>query len=96
MLNALKDVLGVLLLAFLLPVWMAVGLGVVAVVVARQLYWWGRGNTTVVSRLAASVRSPSRHRPAPDRDPTAATLDSLLDAPAAGTLNPAIPGVAER
>jgi hypothetical protein len=52
MLTAFKDGVGVLLLAFLLPIWMALGLGVVAVLVTRQLYWWIRGNTTAVSRVA--------------------------------------------
>ena len=61
MLNALKDVLGVLLLAFLLPVWMAVGLGAVVVIVARQLYWWVRSNTSAASRVAADVPSPPHH-----------------------------------
>jgi hypothetical protein len=60
-LTTCKDVVGALLLVFLLPLWMVLGLGVVAAVVIRQLYWWVRGNTTVVSRLAARLRSPSRH-----------------------------------
>jgi len=50
--TVVKDVIGVLLIVSLLPLWMAVGLGVVVVVVGRQLYWWASGNTTVVSRLA--------------------------------------------
>lgn len=62
--TAFKDVVGVLLLVFLLPVWMALGLGAVAVVVARQLYWWARGNTSVVSRLSRRVRSAPLHPPA--------------------------------
>ena len=57
--TALKDILGVLLLVLLLPLWMAVGLGVVGFVVARHLYWWARGNTTAVSRASeASTLSP--------------------------------------
>lgn len=48
----LRDSLGILLLVLLLPLWMAVGLGFVALVVARHLYWWARGNTTAVSRGA--------------------------------------------
>ena len=83
-LTPVKDVVGVLLLAFLLPVWMAIGLGVVAVVIARQLYWWARGNTTVVSRLAARVRPPSRHRRAPagDRPPVFTTRQTFPPRPA--------------
>lgn len=73
MLTAFKDVVGALLLAFLLPVWMALGLGIGAVILTRQLYWWTRGNTTAVSRSTRSARSlPSdtptpgtRHAPAP-------------------------------
>ena len=97
MLNTFKDVVGVLLLAFLLPVWMALGLGVVAFVIGRQLYWWARGNTTAVSRLARVRSSPRRRAStastdrAPGRDPVAAiTVAGLVDTPAAGALNPAI------
>jgi hypothetical protein len=57
--TTLKDVVGVLLLAFLLPVWMALGVGAVVVVVARQLYWWARGNTSVASRVM-EFRGPER------------------------------------
>ena len=56
MLTVVKDVIGILLIVLLLPLWMALGLGIVAAVVVRQLYWWARGNTTVASRLAR-VRS---------------------------------------
>jgi hypothetical protein len=52
-LTAFKDLLGVLLLAFLLPVWMVLGLAAVGVVATRQLYWWAHGNTSVASRPAA-------------------------------------------
>jgi hypothetical protein len=45
-LTAVNDLVGILLLVFLLPVWMALGLGAVAVVAARQLYWWARGYTS--------------------------------------------------
>lgn len=48
--TALKDVGLLLLIGLLLPVWMAVGLGAVAVIASQQLYWWARGNTTAVSR----------------------------------------------
>lgn len=71
----LRDSLGVLLLVLLLPLWMAVGLGFVALVVARHLYWWARGNTTAVSRGAAgSTRSrpPGGSRPTSSERPTAA------------------------
>ena len=61
-LTAIKDVIGVLLLVFLLPVWMTIGLGVVIVVVVRQLYWWARGNTTVASRLATRGLPPAAAR----------------------------------
>jgi hypothetical protein len=47
-----KDLAGTLLVTLLLPVWMALGLGVLGVIVIRQLYWWARGNTTAVSRPA--------------------------------------------
>lgn len=89
--TAFKDLIGVLLLVFLLPVVMAVGLGVVALVVARQLYWWARGNTTAVSRSMERARSSPRSRVSTAtttrhaRDPIAAvTVSSLADAPAAG------------
>jgi hypothetical protein len=71
------------------------------VVVARQLYWWARGNTTVVSRSTERVKSSPRSRVStastrPARDPlAAATVSSLADAPAAGVPSPAVPGVAE-
>jgi hypothetical protein len=88
-LSLFKDVVGALLLVFLLPVWMALGLGIVTAVVGRQLYWWARGNTTVVSRLAARVRSAPRHPastgstpPAPAGSPVASGVGSRVDAPA--------------
>ena len=52
MVTTFKDLAGILLVTLLLPVWMALGLGVIGVIVVRQLYWWARGNTTVVSRPA--------------------------------------------
>jgi hypothetical protein len=58
LLTTFRDVAGALLLVFLLPVWMALGLVAVAAVVTRQLYWWARGNTTVVSRVVAHVSAP--------------------------------------
>jgi hypothetical protein len=94
-----KDALGLLLLAVLLPVWIALGLGVVAVVVGRQLYWWARGNTSVVSRLSARVMSSSRYRAstASTHDPVGpATVAGLADAPAGGGLNPAVSAVSGR
>ena len=57
--TALKDLVGMFLLVALLPVWMAVGLGAVIVIVTRQLLWWARGNTTSVSRSTAPVMSPA-------------------------------------
>ena len=99
--TAIKDIVGVLLLAFLLPLWLAVALGVVALVVARQLYWWARGSRTVVSRSTERVRSSPRSRVStasthPARDPLAAvTVSSLADVPAAGSPNPTVPGVAQ-
>jgi hypothetical protein len=47
-----RDIVGLLLLLLLLPVWMAVGFGFVALVVTRHLYWWARGNTTATSRAS--------------------------------------------
>lgn len=94
-----KDALGLLLLAVLLPVWIALGLGVVAVVVGRQLYWWARGNTTVVSRLSARVKSSSRYRAstASTHDPVApVTVAGLADAQAGGGLNAAVSAVSGR
>jgi hypothetical protein len=103
-LTAYRDVVWVLVLVFLLPVWMVLGLGVVAVVVVRQLYWRARGITTVVSQLASRVRSLQRHRaaavrtcPSPAGGPIAATaVGSLGDAPAIPVLSPLVPGVSER
>ena len=88
MLTAVKDVVGVLLIAFLLPVWMAVGLGAVVVIVARQLYWWVRSNTSGASRVAAGGPSPPHHPSQP----------STSLAPARGPLAAvvAVPGVSER
>jgi hypothetical protein len=63
--TAIKDVVGVLLLAFLLPVWMALGLVAAAVVLIRQLYWWLRSNTPVVSRLATGGTAPPVDPPPP-------------------------------
>jgi hypothetical protein len=102
-LTALKDIVWVLLLVSLLPVWMALGLGVVTAIVARQLYWWARGNTTVASRLAARVRWSPRHRASAGSTRRAAAGDSMpartvgspVDAPAMTALSPAIPGVSE-
>jgi len=97
MLTVCKNIVGVLLLVFLLPVWMALGLGAVVVIVARQLYWWARGNTTVASRLAARARWSPRHGRAPAPDPLdAISVASPVDAPAAGALSPAIQGVSGR
>ena len=53
--TAFKDVAGLLVLAFLLPLWMALGFGALVVLVARQLYWWTRGNTSAASRVPAPV-----------------------------------------
>jgi hypothetical protein len=100
----IKDLVGILLLVLLLPVWITLGLGAVAVVVTRQVYWWARGNTTAVSRSAAAVGSSPRQHAARGgtpraltRDPLAAgTVASLADAPAAGALSPAVPGVSQR
>ena len=79
--TAFKDVVGLLLLAFLLPLWIPLGLGALVVVVARQLYWWVRGNTSSASRVPALVRAfssrPGRSRaaaPEPLAGPVAARL----------------------
>ena len=103
-LTAFKDVIGVLLLALLLPVWIVLGIGFVAVVVIRQRYRRARGHTNVVSRLAARVRSLQRHRastvrtrPSAAGGPIASTaVGSRGDAPAIPALSPAVPGVSER
>lgn len=103
-LTAVKDVVGVLLLAFLLPVWLILGLGAAAFILTRQLYWWARGNTTAVSRSTERIRSPplrrvsiASPRPARASDSMAAVMvPSPADAPAAGALSPAAPGVSER
>ena len=67
--TTLKDIVGVVLLMLLLPLWMAFGLGFVGVVVARHLYWWARGNTTAVSRRSGgstpSLSADVAARPAP-------------------------------
>lgn len=53
--TAFKDLAGTLLIVLLLPLWMALGLGGLLVILARQLYWWARGNTTLVSRSAPAT-----------------------------------------
>ena len=91
MLTVLKDVVGSLLLVFLLPLWMAVGLGAVAVVAFRQLYWWARGNTTVLSRPSSAGAGPSsRAEGFPDTSPAPAPFAPVLVA------SPALPGVSDR
>lgn len=89
--TAFKDLVGILLLVALLPLWMVVGLGAVIVIVTRQLLWWARGNTTSVSRSTAPVMSPRRSRTsrathgAPDRPDLleAERVPTLAIAPAA-------------
>jgi hypothetical protein len=46
----LKDLGWLVLAGALVPVFMALTLGAGLVIVARHLYWWGRGNTTSTSR----------------------------------------------
>lgn len=52
----IKDIGWLLLIGLLLPLLMALALGSLAVIVARHLYWWARGNTTAVSRRRRSPR----------------------------------------
>lgn len=82
MLTVLKDVIGALLLVFLLPLWMAIGLGGVAVVAFRQLYWWARGNTTAISRPRAGAMTSSRDGAFPDTSPAPAPFAVLVASPA--------------
>ena len=88
MLTTVKDVVGALLIASLLPVWMAVGLGAVIVIVARQLYWWVRSNTSAASRVAAGVPSapPYPSHPSTSLAPTRGPLAAVV----------AVPGLSER
>ena len=58
MVTICKDLAGIVLITLLLPLWMALGLGALGVIVIRQLYWWARGNTTVVSRSAHARSAP--------------------------------------
>lgn len=83
MLTAIKDVGGVLLLVFLLPVWIAVGLAGMAFVVIRHLYWWCRGNTTDTSRPGTRVGGS----PSPTSMPGTSAADSQPAALAASLLH---------
>lgn len=48
----LKNIGWVLAAGASIPVLMALTLGASLVIVARHLYWWGRGNTTATSRTS--------------------------------------------
>lgn len=48
----LKDIGWLVLAGALMPLFMALTLGAGLVIVARHLYWWGRGNTTSTSRVS--------------------------------------------
>jgi hypothetical protein len=48
----LKNIGWLLAAGALIPVFMALALGGVLVIVARHLYWWTRGNTTATSRAS--------------------------------------------
>jgi hypothetical protein len=90
-----KDIGWLLLIALLLLPLMAIGLVCIGVIVARQLYWWARGNTTAVSRPARGPRWSWAHvRPSSslDRRGSASLLDGLPAAPllAPGEPTPAI------
>jgi hypothetical protein len=79
----IKDIGWLLLIGLLLPLLMALALASLVVIVARQLYWWARGNTTALSRRRESPRSAwaerwsswsgSGWRPPRPRDTTAPT-----------------------
>lgn len=49
------DIAWVLVAIAAMPLWIALLLGYAAVVLARQLYWWARGNTTTTSRVPDSA-----------------------------------------
>lgn len=102
--TAFKDLVGLLLLAALLPVWMVAGLAALLVVVMRQLLWWARDNTTAVSRATAPVTSPpqspasraAQGTPGPPDPLDAVELPSLAGTPASVSLRRAVPGVSAR
>ncbi len=48
----IKDVVGLLLILLLMPVWMVIGLVGGIVMLGRSVYRWGRGNTTSTSRVS--------------------------------------------
>jgi hypothetical protein len=102
--TAVKDVVGALLLVFLLPLWMAAGLGAVLVVVARQLYWWVRGNTSAVSRPSTHETSSPRDygstladtRPAARAPRAAVLVTGQHGVPSGSALSPATGAASER
>jgi hypothetical protein len=99
MLTTVTDIVGVLLLVLLIPLWIALGLGAVAVVVARHGYWWLRGNTTATSRsgerLPSSPAAPSTPGTSARSAGDETRLTSLVDEPPAA-LSPAVPGAPAR
>jgi hypothetical protein len=48
----IKDVVGLLLILLLMPVWMVIGLVAGIVMLGRSVYRWARGNTTSTSRVS--------------------------------------------
>jgi hypothetical protein len=53
--TALGDGALALLAIAALPLWIALLLGYAALVVARHIYWWARGNTTATSRVPSPI-----------------------------------------
>ena len=87
----LKDIGWLLLIAVLLLPLMAIGLVCMVVIVARQLYWWARGNTTAASRPARGPRwswAQVRRSFAPNRRDSA-SLDRPPAAPLPAPSEPA-------
>jgi hypothetical protein len=64
--TALSDVVYVVVAVAGLPLWVFLLLAYATVVVARQLYWWVRGNTSATSRVLSALARP-RTRTSPER-----------------------------
>jgi hypothetical protein len=58
--NYLKDVVALVLLVLLIPLWIAVVWIALSVILVRQTYWWMRGNTTpLIRRLGRPLQHES-------------------------------------